>query len=321
MASTLNEIERRPGATDRPESRIAPKSTKPKLTKKASASDVLDRYVHDQVDALRVADMALRLDEPEAVHDLRVAVRRLRSCLRVFRTLFVPERIHPVATELAWLSDLLGEARDVEVLREAISTRMHALPDELVLGAVWVELDRSLAKPEARTMAAVREAIDGARYRTLLRALENLLGDRPYRGKADKRAKKVLRDKVGKAAGKVRSAVKEVSAVPEQDRAAALHNVRKKVKRLRYGCEVVEPVIGKRAKKVRQRSKDIQRTLGDHHDGVEARATLRELGARAAADGGNGFTFGVLYGQFNVRADEQERTFAEQWRRLAAKLG
>jgi CHAD domain-containing protein len=222
-----------------------------------------------------------------------------------------------VSTELTWLSGVLGAARDVEVLREQISTSMHALPDDLVLGPVWAELDRLLAKREARTMAAVRATLSDARYLALQNSLDNLLVNRPYRGKAARPAKKVLPRQVKRAYRKARSAVADAGVAQGEERATALHEVRKKVKRLRYAGEVLEPVIGKPAKKLQRRSKRIQRILGDHHDSVGVRTTLRKLGTRAHANGGNGFTFGLLHGQAGQRATRQEQEFARQWRRLA----
>jgi CHAD domain-containing protein len=292
-------------------------ASRPKFAGKASAGEVVGHYLHDQVSALRTADVALRLDEPAAVHDLRVSVRRLRSCLRVFRRIFLADGIRTVSTELAWLSGVLGEARDVEVLREWISNSMHALPDDLTLGPVWAELDRLLAKREARTMAAVRETISGSRYLALNNSLDNVLVNRPYRRKAGRRARKVLPRQVKRSYRKVLSAVDEAAKPHRHERDLALHNVRKKIKRLRYACEVVQPVIGKPAKQVRRRSKRIQRILGDHHDSIEIRTTLRELGSRAQVNGNNGFTFGLLHGQAGERAAHQEQEFAEAWRRLA----
>ena len=288
------------------------------VARSATAAQVLTHYLGEQVAALRAADLAVRLDDPEGVHDLRVAVRRLRSCLRVFRPVFDPAAIRGLATELAWLSDVLGAARDTQVLREGISAPLRQLPGELVLGPVWTELDRLLAKPEADTIGAVRDALGGGRYRALLTALDRLLSGRPFGPRGKHKARKVLARRVRKAAGKVATAVRAASAADDDQRDVALHDVRKKAKRLRYACEAVEPVLGTPARTVRKRVKQIQQTLGAQHDSVELRATLRDLGARAQVDGGNGFTFGLLYGQLTQRGAAREREFAGQWQRLAS---
>ncbi len=288
------------------------------LGRKASAREVLTVYLREQVDALRAADLALRLDEPDAVHDMRVAVSRLRGCLRVFRGCFEQAGIRTVTTELKWLSDVLGDARDAQVLRRRISKRLDTLPDELALGPVRAELERHLAKPEANADADLRTALAGNRYLALVNTLDGLLTDPPLRASADRRADQVLPRRVRRSYDRVRSAADAADAEPdEQARAVALHSVRKKAKQLRYACEAVEPAIGKPARKIRKRAKAVQRTLGEHHDNVVLGGTLRELGARAQLDGTNGFTFGLLLGQARERAARQEQALPEQLRRLA----
>jgi CHAD domain-containing protein len=277
--------------------------------RKASAGEVLIAYLRTQVDALHTADTALRLDETEAVHDMRVSVRRLRSCLRVFRDCFDRTGIRTVTAELKWLSDLLGNARDAEVLRGLISGRLAKLPDDLILGPVHAEVDRHLARPETNADAELRTALAGNRYLALITMLDELLTNPPLRDRAGNRADKVLPRQVRKSYRKVRSAV---GRDPE-----ALHTVRKKAKQLRYACDAVEPVIGKQAKKTAKRTRAIQRTLGDHHDNVVLGDTLRELGAQAQLAGTNGFTFGLLLGEARERAARQEQRFAGQWRQLA----
>ncbi|HJP72685.1 MAG TPA: CHAD domain-containing protein [Pseudonocardiaceae bacterium] len=273
----------------------------------STVTSTVDQYLHDQISALRTAEDAIGRDDPEGVHDMRVSVRRLRDCLRTFRASFDPNLVRLLTPELSWLADVLGRARDVEVLRRRITAQLEEVPDELILGPVWSEFDRYLARPEADTMAAVRDALAGDRYRQLLSTLDLVVADRPK--------KKQLRRAIRKRARKVKSAVGQVSSAP--DHGLALHNVRKKAKRLRYACEVAEPVLGKPARKVRKRSKQIQRTLGDHHDSVQVRAALRELGARAQVDGVNGFTFGLLQGRLGEHARGLEDDFAGEWRRLA----
>ena len=290
--------------------------TEAELGRKSSMSDVLGRYLRQQLAALRVADVALRRGEPAGVHDLRVAVRRLRTCLRVFATYFQPDRLARVRAELAWLFGVLGDARDVEVLRARITGALHALPTELVLGPVPVELDRFLAKREAHTADAVHEAITGTRYVALLKLLEDV----PCRPAADRRAGKALPNRIEKSFRALRAAVAETPAASGPERDAALHSVRKKTKRLRYTCEIAEPVLGTPAKRIRRECRQVQRILGEHHDSVVLRAELRRLGGQAHLAGTNGFTFGVLHGQAGEQANRNESQFARQWDRVTGAV-
>jgi CHAD domain-containing protein len=288
--------------------------------RKATAGAVLTAYLRAQLDALRAADIALRLGEPDGVHDMRVSVRRLRSCLRVFGNCFDRAGIRTVKAELKWLSDLLGAARDAEVLRRTISGRLGEIPDELLLGPVFAEVDRALARPEATVDAELRTCLAGNRYLALINSLDQLVDQPPLRARADRRAEAVLPRRVRRSYRKVRTAVARTEAQPDQRaRADALHSVRKKVKRLRYACEAVEPVVGKPARKVAKRAKRVQSTLGAHHDNVVLGGTLRELGARGQLADSNGFTFGLLLGQARERAAAQEHVFSDRWRRLAKR--
>jgi CHAD domain-containing protein len=113
-----------------------------------------------------------------------------------------------------------------------------------------------------------------------------------------------------------------LSAPPGRERDASLHDARKAAKRLRYVLEAAEPGLGKEATRLRKRVKGVQSILGDHHDAVVARPVLRELGGRAQLDGANGFTFGVLHGLEQERADRLEAELVPAWERvtLPAKL-
>ena len=80
-----------------------------------------------------------------------------------------------------------------------------------------------------------------------------------------------------------------------QQHDAALHEARKKAKRLRYAAESTTPVLGKPAKKPASVTKQVQQALGQRQDTVVSRQRLREYGVKAYIDGENGFTFGGLH--------------------------
>jgi CHAD domain len=89
---------------------------------------------------------------------------------------------------------------------------------------------------------------------------------------------------------------------PGHEHDEQLHEMRKAAKRLRYATEVATPALDTNAKRMVKRVKAVQELLGEHQDSVVARGLLREMGAAAPAEGGNGFAFGWLL------RDEQART-------------
>jgi CHAD domain-containing protein len=95
--------------------------------------------------------------------------------------------------------------------------------------------------------------------------------------------------------------------------------MRKAAKRLRYATEVAAPALGTNAKRLVKRVKEVQELLGEHQDSVVARGLLRELGAAASAEGGNGFAFGWLLRDEQARAEQVEANLDDAYARLRAR--
>jgi CHAD domain-containing protein len=94
------------------------------------ARGAIGAVVRDALDAsvqrLLVADPVARVgDDPEGVHQARVATRRLRSDLRTFGPLLDPAWVTPLRDELRWLGGELGVAREAEVLLGHLRDHAH----------------------------------------------------------------------------------------------------------------------------------------------------------------------------------------------------
>src|SRR5579864_9352675 len=95
----------------------------------ASAKDVIRSVLAESVASLLHHDPLVRTSgDPEAVHQARVATRKLRSHLRTFAPLLEVEWIDPLRSELGWLALSLGTVRDSEVLLERLRERAQSLP-------------------------------------------------------------------------------------------------------------------------------------------------------------------------------------------------
>lgn len=286
----------------------------------STAGEAVTAYVRAQVAEVRAGDVAVHRGARTAVHDMRVAVRRLRSTLRTFRKIVGPQRATAVGVELKWLSDVLGDARDAEVLGRRLKAEIDETPVDLVLGPVRAEVARRLERGAADSHTALLAALAGERYLSLLDALDALVLDPNSHRMATRTARKVLPALVGKTYRRTSRAVRRAEeARPGPGRDAALHSVRKATKRLRYAAEVAEPVIGAPAARTRKRAKQVQNVLGDHHDLVVLRVALRDIGIQAHLAGSNAFTFGLLHGRAGERADQAVRDFERAWRKLSAR--
>ncbi|MEV1116478.1 CYTH and CHAD domain-containing protein [Actinosynnema sp. NPDC049800] len=285
-------------------------TTTPLTTSGKSAGDVVLAYLREQADALKHQDPRVRRGEDDAVHQMRVATRRMRSALQAFGTIVERDDTRELTDELKWLAGVLGEARDLEVLRTRFTDHLARLDDGLVLGPVHAQLTRHFAPLEAAAHEAAVAALDSERYFALLDAVDALVAEPPFTPAAQAKAAKALPELVDRT---YRRLAKRAEGAHDD---VSLHEARKAAKRLRYAVEVSEPRIGKRAKEYRKKVKAVQELLGEHQDGVLARPVLRELGAKAQLDGENGFTFGLLHGLETAAAQRVEDRFPAAWRRL-----
>jgi CHAD domain-containing protein len=241
----------------------------PELIRNAIARSVARLLSHDP---------GVRLgDDPEDVHQLRVAARRLRSDLATFGPLLNDEGVAAVRDELKWLGARVGAVRDLDVLAERLRRRAAALPDEDRRGMERLLLRLGAERASAR--AAMLEAMREPRYLRLLDAVVRLAADPPIaaRGEPDGTpAAKVAAELVRRTWKKLAAAAGRL--VPASSD-AELHRVRILAKRCRYAAEAVAPLEGRAAARFADAVAGLQTVLGDHQDTVMAEAWLRGAAA------------------------------------------
>lgn len=284
------------------------------MATQARSDDVVFAYVRTHVDQLTAWDPKVRQDEPDSVHKMRVATRRLRGTLQSFRRFFDPEQARQLEVELKWLGGLLGQARDEEVLCEHLVADLSRLPAELVVGPVQARIVGHFAPRQAAGRADVLTALDGDRYAALLVALDALLGSPTQAAAAGRPAAKELPKTVGKALRRVNRRMKHAVALPHgEEREIALHQARKAAKRARYAAEALEPVARKKSRRSVKTMTKLQTVLGDHQDAVLVSRTVRGLGMLAHMNGENSFTFGVLYERNAATLPDLQKKAERHW--------
>ncbi len=265
----------------------------PSLTRHSPAGEVVLAYVRDQVAAISRYDPLVRRDEPDAVHQMRVATRRARSTLQAFVSIIERDATRPLCAELKWLAATLGQARDSEVMRDRLTADLAAIPPTLVTGPAGARITAHFAAELAQAGKTALAALDGRRYLRLLDDLDALLVRPPLTPLAERRAGTVLAKPVRRAARRLLRALAAVPAAENRD--AAIHEARKAAKRARYAAEAAVPALGSTASRQAEQAKDLQQLLGDHHDSVVARTVLLDLAAKARAAGEDTFTYGLMY--------------------------
>jgi CHAD domain-containing protein len=307
MAAVVREVERRydPGAGGLPGAEAAPR---PPLTRRSPAGEVVLAYLRGQAGEISRCGPLVRADEPDAVHQMRVATRRARSALQGFGDIIRRDATRPLCAELRWLAAALGQARDTEVLLAALTADLAAVPPALVMGPVEARISVHFAARLAQARETALDALDGERYPRLLDDLGALLANPPLTPSAEGRAGKALARPVRRAARRLQRAL---AAVPgADDRDTAIHQARKAAKRARYVAEAAAPALGSVARRQAAQAKELQQALGDHHDSVVARAVLLELAHQVREAGEDTFTYGLMHQRQACRAAKIEQALA-----------
>lgn len=289
------------------------------LNRRSPSGEVVLAYLGEQAARLKSLDPAVRGEEADAVHQMRVTTRRLRATLQAYREIFPAAATGQLGDELKWLGGVLGRARDNEVLSEYLRAALAATPVESVIGPASARIVTHFAPREAAARGEVLAALDSPRYFAMLDELDRLLGDPPQTPAAAAPATEVLPAAVARAARRTRRRMKRArrtQAGPARD--VALHETRKAAKRARYAAEAARPAFGRKAKRFAGRMKAIQSILGDHQDAVSARAVAREIGVQAHLAGENAFTFGLLHERAHRDAVDCADRAGQVWKRAAA---
>jgi CHAD domain-containing protein len=259
-------------------------------------TDPVHRAVAEQIDQLLVWDRAVRADVPDAVHQMRVTTRKIRSLLRDSQDSFGSTNSEWVQDELRELASVLGVARDAEVLGERYQRELDLLAPDLVRGRVWERLVKGARRRYQTGLRRSLIAMRSQRYFRLLDALDSMVADIPVTPSGEEPAPVTIDaayKRVRKAAKAAAEGAQDAQGVEggeaEHDRDEALHRIRKAAKRLRYTAAATG------AEKVSEQAKVIQTLLGDHQDSVVSRVHLIQQAEAAHAAGEDTFTYGLLF--------------------------
>jgi CHAD domain-containing protein len=288
------------------------------LNSSSTAVDVVSAYLSAQVDALLALDPKVRRAEPDSVHQMRVATRRLRSTLRSFGTVVNRADTEHLADELQWLGGVLGEARDAEVQAARLDQHVRQTEAEQLLGPVQARIQAYSSKTRARSLAAVAAALKSARYQALLDELDQLIAEPPAGDEASAPAGKALPAAVFRSYRKTRRRMRAALRAPAgREQETAFHQARKGAKQTRYAAEAVTPVLGTEAAQLARRMKTLQSVLGDHQDTVVGRQITRKLGVAAHQAGESAFSYGLFYARDACTGAQLQQRAVKAWKKAS----
>jgi CHAD domain-containing protein len=224
--------------------------------------------MREQIEVIREKEPGTRLGaDPEELHRMRAAVRRLRAILGAVRDMFDPDWLEGLRSELDWFGTVLGGLRDLDVLRAYLRRELASLKP--AARAVGDDLFDLVDVQRARAQHRIVVALDGERYAKLLARLETAV-----------RRPKVVATNLSLpavAASQFKKLRKAVKALPKDPDDADLHAVRIRVKRARYAAELAQPIVGRPAERFVARTKKLQDALGEYQDAAVAEERLRTL--------------------------------------------
>jgi inorganic triphosphatase YgiF len=253
-------------------------------------------------------DAIARLDEdPEGVHQMRVATRRIRSHMRTFRSLVEQPWADTLRDELAWLGDALGATRDADVMLVRLQERTDASPNP---GAA-APLRTMLQHQRAAAVATLLDDLRSDRYLELLESLVEAQRSPAFTDQALAPADQLL-DTLQADWSALRKRVKRSGKHPADDQ---LHRIRVLAKRCRYAADVVEPVVGKAARTGARLAADLQGVLGERHDAIVFRTWLHDQ-AVVAADADTAFAAGEFAGEELVGLQHSRDAWRARWRKF-----
>jgi CHAD domain-containing protein len=277
-ASSASKLARAIGST--------PTVVEPHLGRRPTALDLVVTDIAIHRNSLVAYDPQVRIDAEDAVHQMRVACRRLR---------------------------ILGDARDSEV---QIAIDQGLLRSENASAALVAELTGTETTIHDRAIKAAHSAMNSARYFALLDSIDELIASPPPGPDADIDAVTAVDRSIEKNRKSIRKAQKTLAAMTERspEWEEQLHTIRKRAKRLRYSTDAAEPLGRKRYKAVAKAAKRLQSSLGDYNDTRINRQRLGELAATNTLSGPDMFVLGRIDARQEV---DGERALADY--RKAAK--
>lgn len=257
-------------------------------------------------------------DAPESIHQLRVALRRMRSALAMFRKRIAMPELDDIRSRAQRIAAALGPARESDVFRQnALAGPFRDQPKRLAAAAMLLE---AVENRRIESYAAARAIIDAPATSLFVLDVEAFLATRAWRGALAPRDLGLLTAAARDFASDVldrlrRRAVKRgrhLPQIPDEQR----HELRIVLKKLRYASEFFGGLFDDRkaVRKYLRLVAGLQDDLGAHNDAVTAEAYIATLALPAEA--GAGFAAGYVLGYYRHATFTADAHLAAKWKKF-----
>jgi CHAD domain-containing protein len=305
-----------PSATPTPDVPPLPqKAAVPALDPQMTVSHAFKLIVASGLEHLQANEHgALVSADPEFVHQMRVAVRRLRSAFTVFGNALPKGAREPISAELKWLGNVLGPARDWDVFaNETLPCVRRSYPEHSALA----QLAEDASRQRAAARGAAQRALRSRKYQALVAALHTWLAQQAWRQNAgddvlaalDGTVKRYAQTELETRYERVRKRGRRLETLD----AAELHRLRIAVKKLRYSIDFFASLFDAQAvPRLRSRLSRLQDILGTINDAATLRMLVKKSFSDARAPGAmeaKGILLGWAAGRAHALQSELDRAW------------
>jgi triphosphatase len=286
------------------------------LPAKASAGDAFARIVsHCLHHLLGNWASVVQARDPEGIHQMRVAIRRLRCAVGLFGGPF-RSSIQSVESELRWLAGVLGAARDLDVFDDEVFRPVAtAHGDDVRLEAL-----ASVVRVRRReAWVGVIAALESERFRRLMLDIAAATLCRPWLGNSAKAVSRPAGELARKRMARRHAQALKLGNKIERLDAKARHKLRIRLKKLRYALDFFASLFPKReVGEYSRRLGELQETLGKMNDAAVARQFVEALMGESLADAGAvNYACGVVAGWHLGHERDRHKALAHQWRHFS----
>ncbi len=298
----------------RPQDLVGPTAINERMTVGEVAFAVLRKHFG----AFLANEGGTRLGEDiEALHDMRVAARRMRAAMSLFRP-HLPVRMESLRLELGWVASALGNVRDLDVQLERMAEWRAGFDEERAHALDAVEAILAVRREHAR--ARMLTVLNSRRYEVLMARFSATLRRGPARRFVAGRTPilAVAPDLIEKRYRRVRKQAQAIKPLTPPD---AYHQLRIDGKKLRYALEFVGAIYGRPAVEFAQRVTALQDVLGLHQDAYVAIDMLEGIARTQARrlSPSTILTMGAIAERYRQDAVSLRKQFPAVWKSLAGR--
>lgn len=213
-------------------------------------------------------------EEPESIHDFRVALRRMRTLLGQVKGVLPEDFVNDIRNKISVFTKLSNVVRDSDVFIAKIEEYLSDIPDEKK--GMIEPLLKFLNEKKSHELDIIKKALAGEEWEKALSAIKYILNDEiflPESKNSNKPIKTLAQKILLRKFKKLRKEVKNLSNNPEREE---IHPIRISCKHLRYLLEFFSSLFNKKLFKFIEKLKDLQDYLGEYSDISAHRQILNE---------------------------------------------